>query len=236
MNDGILEAHRTGILTSTTLMACAPAFEHAAQLARENPTLDVGCHLVLIGGVSLLPPHDRLPASIGGLMRAVAAGRLRLHEELRAQVRRILDAGLTPSHLDTHKHSQMLPPVAQAVGRLAREFNIRWVRRPMAVPVLGAGLRWILRRQGCRMTDHFAGYRLTGLLDTPSLASLIRSLPEGTTELMCHPGYLREELRAAPTRLKESREREFRALVSPEARQAVLEAGVQLTNYRALAL
>ena len=84
------------------------------------------------------------------------------------------------------------------------------------------------------MTDHFAGFRLTGRLDTPSLASLIRSLPEGTTELMCHPGYLREELRAAPTRLKESRERELRALISPEARQAILDAGVQLTNYRAL--
>ena len=161
-------------------------------------------------------------------------GKLPLDEELRAQVRRILDAGLTPSHADTHKHSQMLPQVAAAVGRVAREFGMKWVRRPLAVPVLGAGLRRIFQRCGCRTTDHFAGYRLTGRLDTASLTSLIWNLEPGTTELMCHPGYLGDELRSAPTRLKETREREFRALVSPEVCQAILKAGVRLTDYRAL--
>jgi predicted glycoside hydrolase/deacetylase ChbG (UPF0249 family) len=84
------------------------------------------------------------------------------------------------------------------------------------------------------MTDHFAGFRLTGRLDAAALSALIRRLPPGTTELMCHPGFLREELRSARTRLKESRERELRALVAPEVRQAILEAGIELTNYLSL--
>jgi predicted glycoside hydrolase/deacetylase ChbG (UPF0249 family) len=84
------------------------------------------------------------------------------------------------------------------------------------------------------MTDHFLGFRLTGKLDCAALVALIRRLPEGSSELMCHPGFLRAELRAARTRLKESRLRELEALTSPAARQALEEAGVRLVNYRSL--
>jgi predicted glycoside hydrolase/deacetylase ChbG (UPF0249 family) len=84
------------------------------------------------------------------------------------------------------------------------------------------------------MTDHFLGYRLTGRLDCAALVALIRRLPEGSSELMCHPGFLGAELRAARTRLKESRQRELEALTSPAARQALEQAGVRLVNYRSL--
>jgi predicted glycoside hydrolase/deacetylase ChbG (UPF0249 family) len=84
------------------------------------------------------------------------------------------------------------------------------------------------------MTDHFLGFRLTGKLDCATLVALIRGLSEGSSELMCHPGFLRAELRAARTRLKESRQRELEALTSPAARQALEEAGVRLVNYRSL--
>ena len=63
---------------------------------------------------------------------------------------------------------------------------------------------------------------------------MIRSLPEGSTEFMCHPGFCTDELRGARTRLKESRERELRALTSPEVRAALEESGVELMNYRGL--
>ena len=66
----------------------------------------------------------------------------------------------------------------------------------------------VLRKHGCRTTDHFAGFRITGLYDTAELATLIRNLPDGTTELMTHPGLCTDELRSAHTRLKESREAE----------------------------
>jgi chitin disaccharide deacetylase len=84
------------------------------------------------------------------------------------------------------------------------------------------------------MTDYFTGFRLTGRLETQALVDLIRRLPEGVTELMCHPGYARAELRAARTRLKASRELELEALKAPETRQAIQDSGTRLVNYRSL--
>jgi predicted glycoside hydrolase/deacetylase ChbG (UPF0249 family) len=234
VNEGIVEAHRHGILTATTLMATGAAFEHAVQLARENPGLDVGCHLVLTGGVSLLPPRRALPATVPELALAVALGRVRVYDEMVEQVQRILDAGLVPTHIDAHKHVHMLPPVMEAMARVAERFRIRWVRRPLGIPVVGPCLGLLLTRRGCRMTDYFTGFRLTGRLDTQALVDLIRRLPEGSTELMCHPGYARAELRAARTRLKASRELELEALKAPETRQAIQDSGTRLVNYRAL--
>jgi len=252
VNCGILAAHRDGILTAATLMANGAAFDDAVRLARETPSLDVGCHLVLISGRSLVPPYAPLPASAPELLRALAARRIRIYDELAAQVRKIVAAGIQPTHLDTHKHTHLAPPVLDAVARIAGEFGIRWVRRPFDFPLTASGVPWVKRtasgalqvlrgrfhrvlaRHGCRTTDHFAGFQLTGRFRTPELTRLIRELPDGVTELMCHPGYCREDLSRARTRLKESRERELEALVAPEVRTALAQAGVELANYREL--
>jgi chitin disaccharide deacetylase len=245
VNAGIVEAHTRGILTATTLMATGPAFDDALRLARAHPTLDVGCHLVLVQGPGL-------PDTIPQLIAALALRRINPYSVLRSQVERILDAGVRPLHLDTHKHSHLLPPVLEAVARLAEEYRIPWVRRPFDLPLAGgsaplsvravnAGVSSVRRHfhrklaaHGCRTTDHFAGFQITGRFRAPELAALLRALPGGITEFMCHPGHCRDELRAAATRLKESREAELAALVSPEVRQALAEAGVRLSRYRDL--
>jgi predicted glycoside hydrolase/deacetylase ChbG (UPF0249 family) len=217
VNEGIVAAHRNGILTATTIMATGPAFAHAVELSRENPDLDIGCHLVLVGAPGF-------PPTIPALLYAVAARRIRIYDELAAQVRRIVDAGVRPTHLDTHKHTHILPPVLDALARISEEFNIPWVRRPLLA----------LSKHRFRTTDHFAGFRMTGKYGAAELAGLIRRLPNGLTEFMCHPGYCTPELRAARTRLKESRRRELDALTSPEVRAAITESSVQLVTYRAL--
>jgi predicted glycoside hydrolase/deacetylase ChbG (UPF0249 family) len=241
VNQGIIEAHQNGVLTATTLMATGTAFDDAARLSKQHPTLDIGCHLVLVGA----PPF---PATVPQLVRAIALRRIRIYEELAAQVRRILDAGLTPSHLDTHKHTHLLPPVLDAVARISEEFHIPWVRRPFDLPLQPGGSGWTnramrmmsgrfrtaLNRHRCRSTDWFAGFRITGRYCAGDLVALIRSLPDGVTEFMCHPGRCGEELRLAPTRLKDSREEELRALTAPEVREALRESGVQLVNFREL--
>jgi predicted glycoside hydrolase/deacetylase ChbG (UPF0249 family) len=242
VNQGIVEAHRSGILTSTTLMACGAAFDDAVRLARETPSLDIGCHLVLVGA----PPF---PESVAGLIQSLALKRIRVYEELSAQVHRILDTGLRPTHLDTHKHTHLLPPVLEAVARISEELAIPWVRRPFDFPLQPDGIGWtkrmisrsfsgvrgrfrrVLTRHGCRFTDHFAGFQITGHYNAASLVKLIRALPEGSTEFMCHPGHCGTELRAARTRLKESREEELRALTSPEVRQALEEEGIRLVGF-----
>jgi predicted glycoside hydrolase/deacetylase ChbG (UPF0249 family) len=245
VNRGIVEAHQKGILTATTLMATGPAFDDAVRLARENPSLDIGCHLVLVGS-------RPFPETMTQLVGAVALGRIPIYDELVAQVRRILDAGLQPTHLDTHKHAHLLPPVLDAVARISEDFGIRWVRRSFDFPLPGARVSWkkqvtsrafgvlrgrfakVLARHGCRSTDRFAGFQMTGNYDVRELVALIRALPVGSTEFMCHPGFCTDELRSARTRLKESREQELKALTAPEVRAALRDSGVELASFREL--
>ena len=257
VNEGIVEAHQKGILTATTLMANGNAFTHAVELARDNPDLDVGCHLVLVGGQSLLRPGEDLPGTVTKMMAAITARLLQPYAELRAQVLRVIDTGLDPVHMDTHKHTHLFPPVLDALARLSQEFRIPWVRRPFDLPMPGGksasnvvpwlvktssrGLQFmrkrfelVLEQSGCQTTDHFAGFQMTGRFRAAQLAELIHHLPDGLTEFMCHPGKVGEELRAAPTRLKESREAELEALTSPLVRKALEETGVKLVGFREL--
>src|SRR5262249_60061281 len=138
-------------------------------------------------------------------------------------------------HLDTHKHTHLAPPVLDVVARLSADFGIQWVRRPFDLPLTAArggaprlkqltndALRLMRRRfhrvlesRDCRYTDHFAGLLLTGRFQTKHLVELLNTLPEGSTELMCHPGRCGDTLRQARTRLKDSRERELDTLMAP---------------------
>jgi predicted glycoside hydrolase/deacetylase ChbG (UPF0249 family) len=256
VNEGIVEAHREGILTATTLMANGEAFEHAVELARQNPSLDVGCHMVLVGGRSLVSGKN-LPATVARLTGALARRQIDVYREFHAQLRRILEAGIQPTHLDTHKHTHLAPPVLEALARLGEEFEIRWVRRPFDLPLqarcsrasrvprlkrltssamglLRPRFHRVLEKHHCRTTDHFAGFLVTGRLETRELVELLGALPEGSTELMCHPGRCGAALRAARTRLKESREAELRALTAAEVREAIARADIELVNYRQL--
>jgi len=193
VNEGIVYGYRDGILTATTIMATGAAFDHAVSLARDNPGLDIGVHLVLVGAEGFPPSVPRLLLSLATI--------------------RIYD---------------LLPPVFSAMARIAREFGIPWIRRPFGP------FRFQRPVAGVRTTDHFAGFRLTGKYDASTLAQLIRTLPEGSTEFMCHPGFCTPELNAARTRLKESRRRELDALTSPQVRSAIEESGVRLVSYRDL--
>ena len=92
----------------------------------------------------------------------------------------------------------------------------------------------MLEKHGRRTTDHFAGFQITGRFRTADLVDLLDAVPDGSTELMCHPGRCGEALRHARTRLKESREHELEALVAPEVRQALERNGIELVNYGGL--
>jgi predicted glycoside hydrolase/deacetylase ChbG (UPF0249 family) len=253
VNRGIVDAHRGGILTATTMMANGAAVDDAVRLARETPTLDIGCHLVLVGGNSVVSGKP-YPPTVAKLLAALARREIRPYDELAAQVRTILASGISPTHLDTHKHTHLAPPVLDAVARISEEFAIRWVRRPFDFPLHGLrgavppmtrmvndalGLlrprvHRVLERHGCRMTDHFAGFQITGHFRTAELVQLLAGLPDGSTELMCHPGYCTPALRGARTRLKESRERELEALTAPETRAAIESNSIELVAYGGL--
>lgn len=251
VNRGIIEAHRNGILTATTLMANGAAFHDAVALASETPTLDVGVHFVLVGGPSLADPGRALPGTVPELLMAMARRRIDVAAELRAQIEHVLAAGIRPTHLDTHKHTHLLPAVLSAVARLGEQFGVRWVRRPFDLPLHGSpadvplatrlvsrafrGVRTQfhrkLKQHGCGTTDWFAGFQITGRYGAGELLHLLAHLPAGWTEFMAHPGFCTDELRASRTRLKESREMELRALTDPRVKDALVRHGIELFRY-----
>lgn len=250
INDGILLCHRAGVVRSTSVMANGNAFLQAVALAREYPTLDVGCHLVLTGGQSVAWPGVALPRSVGELMAFVARRKIRLFEEVAAQVERVLKAGLRITHLDTHKSVHLLPPVMEAVARVAAAYGVPWVRLPFdfgwnrrsaplrtraayrAFEIVRRHLERTLAAYCCRTTDHFTGLYMVGKFSGRDLQRLFRELPPGSTELMCHPGFCEDSLNAAPTHLRAGRRRELDALMAPATLAAAAEANVEIVSYR----
>src|SRR5947209_9371020 len=122
-------------------------------------------------------------------------------------------AGIELTHLDSHKHTHIAPKVFRAVVRIAHEFGIPYVRLPLdtTLPIPAATLN-LLRRYykrlakdyDVRMTDYFMGFRLTGHFNESTFAAALELVGEGTTEFMCHPGFLGAELKLAATRLKQT--------------------------------
>jgi chitin disaccharide deacetylase len=273
VNAGIAAAHTTGILTSTTLMANGDAFDDAVARARDLPDLGIGCHLVLLGGYpvapasdvrSLLAPDGTFSNDFGGFLRRLIAGQLKQSEivvEFRAQVEKILNAGIKLTHFDSHKHSHAHPLVLEAALKVAGEFGIGCIRKPYEklgftsfAGLDGGGKKTFvkqklsavvleryagpfarrMRASAIRTPDHFFGFAHTGLLNPRFLCYLLKRLPIGTSELMCHPAQLDASLNGAPTRLKESRVRELAALTAPEVRAEIDRLGVRLVNFNAL--
>jgi predicted glycoside hydrolase/deacetylase ChbG (UPF0249 family) len=239
VNAGIVYAHRHGVLTSTTLMANGEAFDDAVRSSRETPSLDIGCHLVLVQGCSVLTGRD-FPEKPYQLLRALASRQLDVYAELRAQIERIIAAGIHPTHLDSHKHTHIVPSIFRAVVKLAHEFSIPYVRLPLDTTVpLSRGpsvlasrfYRGLARNLRVHMTDHFIGFRLTGSLTEETFALALARLQEGTTEFMCHPGFLGPELRNAATRLKQTRLTELEALTAPRIRELIKAESIHLKSF-----
>jgi len=269
VNRAIVEAYQRGVITSASMMANAGAVEDAVARAR-TARLSVGCHVVLIDGAPLLPPQNVSSLIADGhgtrfrdgwLAFASRALRKRFEQdqlaaEVEAQIRRIEALGLRPTHVDSHKHVHLLPPVLAPILRAAKACGVRAVRNPF-VPLKPLALAHLARRPrlwarytevkllrrfshefrravadaGMLTTDGTFGIVATGALDEQLFAAIVGSLPEGTWELVCHPGYCDEELRSVRTRLRESRQQELRVLTSPAARQTIEAAGVELISY-----
>ncbi len=250
ISQGILHAHRTGIVTSTSVIGnCADPAAEAVLLA-QAPTLGVGAHLTMVAGApvsdrarvpSLLDRTGNFPASIRDVVGAWARGLLRPDEiviEFDAQVSRLRDAGLQIDHLDTHRHLGFLPPVGLALETVARRHGIAGIRSAVEGPHLGwftsvrrgavaatfAGLSWLTRRQmgTLRHGPQSWGYVENGRLDEIRILEILGRLGPGCHELICHPGDRDDHLR---------RQGELAALTAPIVKQAVARRGIILCRW-----
>ena len=220
-----------------------------------EPALDAG-------KVPSLTKERRFRDGLKSFAARALTGRIDAGEvaaEAAAQIRQLQSAGIRVSHVDTHKHTHLFPQVLRPLLRAAKECGVRAVRNPFGprLPLQSSQLLarpnlWtriaqmgILRgfagrfraavdHEGFITTDGTLGIEVTGALDESLFHAIAKSIPAGTWEFVCHPGYNDADLQAAQTRLRESRETELRVLTLPGARELLAREGVQLISYRDL--
>jgi hopanoid biosynthesis associated protein HpnK len=190
------------------------------------------------------------------------AGRMSAEEiaaEAAAQIREIQSTGISVSHVDTHKHTHVFPQILRPLLKAAADCGVRAVRNPfgprfplrsselLARPKLwtryvevqilrrfAGKFREAVARAGFATPDGTLGIEVTGTLDETLFLAIARSIPDGTWEFVCHPGYNDSDLLAANTRLRASRETELHVLTLPAAREILAREGVELISYREL--
>jgi predicted glycoside hydrolase/deacetylase ChbG (UPF0249 family) len=212
VNRGIIAAHESGIVTSTSLMVRWPAAPEAADYARSHPSFGIGLHLdlgewILRNGewrplYEVAPPNDP---------QALAA---EVDRQL-AEFRRLV--GRDPTHLDSHQHVHRDGPLRPIAESLAGR--------------LGVPLRHVT--SGVRYCGAFYGQSEDGrpLLENISTESLVRyleALAPGVTELACHPGL---DVDGVETMYRSERLLEVQALCDPRVATAVTAFGIHLTDF-----
>lgn len=262
-NSAIVDAQQHGIVTSTSLLANGTSFEHAVGLLATCPQLGVGVHLTLTEGrpissesASLLQ-GDYLPLSNQPFVHKLLAGTLPqdvIGREFEAQIRRVVEAGIQPTHLDGHKYIHLLPGITEIVAALAEQFSIPVVRvprrivdplavsRPARLP--GVIVLWLLgwraarvaRRFGRLTADRFAGFVHTGHLTASAIQRLLKTPRAGVTELVCHPARRTAEHDALYDRgYRWIRQYDFdaetAAVSSPALREALQAAGWSFCHF-----
>jgi predicted glycoside hydrolase/deacetylase ChbG (UPF0249 family) len=203
INRGVLEAHCRGILTSASLMVDAPFAAEAARLSRDWPRLSVGLHVHLGGG-----GRGQLP----GL-----EGPDECDAELRQQLGRFEELlGRPPTHLDSHHDVHRGPRLLPSFLNVARRYGL-----PLRdySPV----------RCFSQFYGQWDGVSHPEQVSVPSLVRMLRAqVPEGCTELTCHPGYADPDFR---TSYSEEREAELRTLCDPRVRAVLAEQQIQLIGF-----
>lgn len=259
VSNAILEAHRDGALTSTSLMVGMPAAAYAMERARDYPSLGVGLHLTLTAGRPVLPP-EKVPSLVGPDGRFVKdfnrlvlkARRNEVRAEWEAQIRAMKALGRTPTHLDSHHNVHAFPPFTRIAIDLARQFGIGALRvtRPQDTPWAGRfrGVgplewvyNWFLAGHSHQIDESSLGrpLRMVGYLpdreqlDEERALAIVGSLPDGVVELVTHPGRVDDDLRAI-TSLLDRREVELNTVLAPRLKQRLKEEGVKLVNFSAV--
>ncbi|HJZ73894.1 MAG TPA: ChbG/HpnK family deacetylase [Vicinamibacterales bacterium] len=214
INDGIIECHEHGVLTSASLMVRWPSALAAAEYARRTPTLSVGLHLDL--GEWTLRGGEWTP--IYGVVALDDAGAVRT--EILRQLetfRRLI--GCHPTHIDSHQHVHRDEPVRTVIAEISDRLGVPVRQSSAKVRYLGG-----FYGQGSR------GEALESAVTVEHLIGILRTLPDGTTELGCHPGARAD----AHGMYVLERDQEVHVLCDPRVRGAIQDEGIDLISFRDL--
>ena len=263
VNKAAEKCYEEGAITGVSVMAGGQCFGEAVAMLREIGKTEVGAHLTLTGTAvpcvkdrsrigtlldaegDFVPGHARLAARCLG--RRIKPSEM--YAELSAQISKIKAAGLEITHLDSHEHVHMLPPVLVITLLLAEEFSIPYVRLPIEgfrAVTYGFRTKDLVRHSALRLfahcgrvamvkesaghNDSFLGHFHAGRLDDGILCSMIKGLPDGLTELAAHPAADSPEFMAEHPWYRNASV-EFDALLNGRWRDLAASEGVQLVAH-----
>lgn len=260
VNEGIVRAHKEGIVTSFNLVPSGEAFEDAVGLLKSIKIEEAGAHLALTetaslsdpAGISTLIAKDgRFPAGRNDFFIKLFRRQVdldQIYAELNSQLDRVEKTGIRVTNLSGHEHIHMLPQLLSIFVRLAKEHkipSIRCLRQEKLIPPLSLKkiykslvvmffekeMRRMMDDSVVLYTDNFAGFLDSGSLKEDILVEMLKSLKEGVTELVCHPGFLGPEV-VDRYRFHLDCEQELFSLTSPRVIKAVKDNKIQLISYR----
>jgi len=267
VNDAVADAAKRGVLSSATIMANMPGFDDAVRVAGDVPGLGVGIHLNIFRGRPVSDPADvsslvnsdgRFLENAFSLFVRFLSGKVdpvHVERELSAQVEKVIESGIVPTHLDSEKHMHLiLPRLRDMVCRAANKHGIRCVRvasetlegvsflphpdplqrlKAIIVSRRSRGFSRVALAHGLSFTDRFFGVAMTGRMTTDVYKYVFQMPFDGSIEIMCHPAISGGASLDAggSSRLDEHRIAEYRALIDPETREALSLSGAQLINY-----
>lgn len=202
---------------------------------------------------TLVDRNGKFLPDYGAFAKLYYSGRIKqleIEKELRAQIEAGLSTGLRITHLDSHQHTHVLPGIAALVQDLAEEYSITRIRNPresvffsggfaagLGRSIGRAGLSFCAylaeqsaKRKGLRYPEHFFGMLAGGNLNTRLVRNIIEQLPEGTSELMTHPGLATEKLGQIFT-WKYHWEQELEAYLSLANQKLLQKKQIKLINF-----
>lgn len=230
VNKGIIEAYQAGGISSTTLMVNMPCFADAVRLASLHPELGVGLHVNLTYGrpvsdPKLIPSLVQADGRFHPISQTCNRELRDIEIELSAQWNRFIASGLRPTHLDAHHHlHQIFPEVYEAMARLATKENIAMRRPQLPHGESGNAAPLPLTTNLVLLDSYDADNGLQKLLH------YLHNLPDGSTEIMCHPGYVDEWLRVI-SKLTQERESELIVFRNPVVNETIQAHGIRLIHY-----
>lgn len=233
--EGILQAHRKGVVTSTTILINAPPLSSYLEKLKQCETLDLGLHLNVTWGTPI-SPLSHVASLVSAEGRFIRRGPddgfegVNFEEvalEWRAQILKARSLNLNLSHLDTHHHAHMHPALLDIIAEIAKE-------EKLAVRSQASWIRDFLRANSIPTPDYFiVDFYGDGKNSLEHLQNSLNLIPPGTTEVCCHPAVVDEALKKISS-YNEPRAGEFATLTNPALKQWLSENKIQLSNFKKL--
>ena len=263
INKAVEAAHAGGILISASLAACGDSFDEAIAIVRRNPRLGVGVHLTFVEERPLLP-KGKIPSITGEdgmfhkghteFLLKMLSGRISLRDiaaECECQIARIFDSGITPTHIDSHQHLHLLPPVFKAIEPVLKKFGLRRIRL-LKIPysdykwrnikksafAIFARFNNTINRAGYEGPDNFYGFFNSGAIDKPYFKKILARLSPGVAEIGFHPGADNAVLCRKYRFWRDiygwpcDWEGEYRLLTDSSVKKLISDANIVLINYK----